>query len=437
MWTPFSRKTDPERQYAAQHASLKKIIDYRTIINDETDEETRERFIDLTKTAAGDQPEHGLSHAAMAWVHYLQKEPILAIDQANKAIEKGPANFRPDWLVERGMYQANNGDVAAGLTDMTEACRLKTWNHDAHYRRAQLLMSMHDNISVAVEGHFGNQNIHYDETQNSIFAFFYNTGCYSRPEDLEVTFMVLTEPLNPAIRQFRAEMLMDFTAPRPAMLDYQFVSWQSHKNLYANARIEDIRENGILANPPIVVPDRPSIQLLPEYAAILKKYKRYHWRKTAWKSGFGLSKIWTWVFIRLGLGPIDESRRYAFVNLLLALAFLCFCGTFSTLLMDARTLTYLVKIPQGYTNSVNVREIRMLSDFLSGLLIFCQFPLGILACKSFLALFKKPGSNKPEDSSLKFLILLVLSPFLFLLMVMIGSIPYHLMMLVIRWLNHG
>lgn len=436
MWPNPSRKTDPDRQYAVQHASLKQIIDYRTIIDDESDEEKRDRFIELIRTAARDQPNHGLSHAAMAWLHFIQKEPVLAIEQADKAIEKGPQSFQPDWLVERGMYQANNGNIAAGITDMTEACRQKPWKYDAHQHRMQLLMAIHDNISAAIERHFANGNIQYHDNQQSVFELFYNTGCYCRPDDLEVTFMVLTEPLNPTIREFRAEILMGYAAPRPAMLDYQFVAWQSPKNLYANARIEDIRENGILANPPISVPDRPLIKLLPEYAEILKKYKNYYWRKTIWKSGFGLGNLWSWVFIRLGLGPIDESRRYAFANLLLALAFISFCGTFSTLLMGTRSLTYLVKIPQGYTQSVNVREIRMLADFLSGLLIFCQLPLGYLACISFLALFKKPGS-KTEESSLKFFLIIVFSPFLFIIILMIGSIPYHLMMFVIRRIIHG
>lgn len=437
LWSKLFRKTDPDSQHASSHASLKLIVNYRKIIDPETDEETRNQFIERVKTAARDQPDHGLSHAAMAWVHFAQKEAVLAIEQATKALEKGPDSFRADWLVERGMYQSSDGNVAAGLTDMTEACRLKPWNNDAHHHRAQVLMAMHDTISVGIESQFINENIKYDEHQTTLFHSFFNTGCYCRPEDLEVTFMVLTEPLNPAIRQFRAERMMDLAAPRPAMLDYQFVSWQSNKNLYANARIEDIRENGILANPPIVDPERPTIKLLPEYAEILRRYKNYYWRKTAWKSGFGLSKLWSWIFIRFGVGPFDESRQYALVNLLLAIATLSLFAFLSNVLIDALAMTYHVKIPQGFTTSVNVPEVRMLINFLISSMILCQLPLTYLACKIFIAIFKKHDSKESEESNKKFVFFILTFPFLYIFILVISNIPVALIKLMIHWINRG
>jgi tetratricopeptide (TPR) repeat protein len=416
--------------------ALKAIVGYRLAITDETNEADTNLFLEKINTALQLMPDHGLSHAARAWVYFMRKELELAIDEITKAIESGPSEFLSVWYVERGIFRVNTQQLSESLADMTQACRLKSWSIDAHQHRFQLLKAMQDNISAMAESAFTQQLPIPAERQN-LYQYYFSIPCYRQPEDLEITFMVLSDPLNPTARQFRAERLMELFVPHSALLDYQFVSWQTKTNLFAIARIEEIRENGIMSNRPIVEPMRPEISLLPEYAEVLKGYKNYYWRKTLWTKGFGLFPLWHKLMLRFGIGPLDENRKSAIASFFLALLASILLGILFGFLFDAEDYISFARIPQSYRTETSISELRKISGLLKLFLIISQMTMAYLASRSVWLIFKKDQSSVAETAkdSIKTILSFISIPMTFLMIMLINGASYRMLIQIIRWIS--
>ena len=415
---------------------LKAIVNYRLSITDETSESDTNSFIEKINKALKLSPDHGLPHAARAWVYFMRKELELAVDEITKAIELGPAHFLPAWHVERGIFRVNMQQLSESLTDMTQACRLKSWNTDAHQHRYQLLKAMQDNISAMAEAAFAQAMPIPAERQN-LYEYYFNIPCFRDPNDLEITFMVLSEPLDPSARQFRAERLMELFAPQAALLDYQFVSWQTKKNLFAIARIEDIRENGIMANRPIVEPVRPKISLLSEYAEFLKGYKSYYWKKTAWKNGFGLFLLWQRLMVKAGVGPLDENRKSAINSFLIALISSILLGILFLFIFDAQDYISFARVPQSYKTTRSATELRKLSEFLKFILIISQMIFAYFATHSVWLIFKRNQNAEAKSAkvTIQRIVSIISLPLTFILIMIAYGVAYRAAIQFIRWMS--
>jgi len=223
--------------------------------------------------ALSEYPEHGLPHAAWAWLLARRKQYVDAIESVNRAIELGPESLVPAWYLDRGVYNSFLGHWMLSISDLTTHCRLWPDEAGGHMMRSMEFKKLGDGLCSAMEEqfalHFGGQL-----TLDQLCEFIHSFPFYASPERLEATFMVMCEPLSWQARVHRAELMLLLGVPTAAYHDYQVAGEIERRNLGILARLEEIRQQGLLVDPPLITLEKPKIELWPIYQQVMDQYRQ-------------------------------------------------------------------------------------------------------------------------------------------------------------------
>jgi|GEM_PF-6448411 len=228
----------------------------------------------LVQTALQEHPGHGLPHAAWGWYLAKQKKLVDAVEALDRAIELGPESFRPQWYLDRGIYFALQGHGEKALKDMTQCSRDWPKDPNAHHLRGLELKRLGDGLSGVLEEQIG-LVLAEKMTASELYQFIHQYVFYAGPDRLEMTLMILCEPLHAGARAFRAESLMNIGVPSAAFHDYLLATRFDPKNLGFMVRLEEIQQSGLMASGPLSNPEKPDIKLWPFYQDLLDGYTQF------------------------------------------------------------------------------------------------------------------------------------------------------------------
>jgi tetratricopeptide (TPR) repeat protein len=254
--------------------SLEAIKDYAVLGEKMESPEGVIELETLVQTALQEHPDHGLPHAAWGWYLAKQKKLVDAVESLDRAIELGPDTFRPQWYLDRGIYFALQGHGEKALADMTQCSRDWPKDPNAHHLRGLELKRLGDGLSGVLEEQIG-LVLAEKMTAKELYQFIHQYVFYAGPDRLEMTLMILCEPLNSSPRAFRAECLMNIGVPSAAFHDYLLANRFDPKNLGYLVRLEEIQQSGLMSSGPLSMPEKPDIKLWPFYQDLLDGYTEF------------------------------------------------------------------------------------------------------------------------------------------------------------------
>lgn len=227
----------------------------------------------LITMALAEHPDHGLPHAAWAWLLARRKQYVDAVESVTRAIELGPELLVPAWYLDRGVYHSFQGHWKSAISDMTTQCKLWPDEAGGHMMRSMEFKKLGDGLSGVLEEQFA---LHFSGqmTCDELCEFIHSYAFYATPERLEATFMVMSEPLSWQARAHRAELMLLLGVPTAAYHDYHVASEINPRNLGVLARLEDLKQNGLLVDPPLIAPEKPEIEIWPIYQQVLDQYRQ-------------------------------------------------------------------------------------------------------------------------------------------------------------------
>lgn len=404
--------------------SLEAIRDYPLLGERLETEQGAAQVEQLIETAMLEHPTHGLPHAARAWLLARRKEIVDALEEINQALELGPETMAPQWFLDRGVYNSLLGHWKPAIVDMTTCCRL--WPDDAngHLIRSMEFKKMGDGLSGALEEQLA-IHLNSQTTLDDLCEFIHNYGFYATPERLEASLMVMCDPLNPKARAHRAELMLTLGVPTAAYHDYQVAAELDRRNLGTLARIEEIRQQGLLVDPPLIAPEKPTIEIWPVYQQVLDHCKNSFEAIKHFEAGEKPS--WAErVFGRVSSKLKYQNNRVAWNFILYGMLISSVAITLNNTLDGMVAFVGLVRFPAAYKMPENFREILVVANLLARLFGFCTIYGSYLSTKgAFRLIFKSRDRITKEGPEVLVYLLCIL---FFVLFFFISTIPINIML---------
>ena len=411
--------------------SLEAIREYPLLGQKMESEEGAAQVEGLIREALAEHPEHGLPHAAWGWLLAKRKEWVDAIESVTRAIELGPEPLAPQWYLDRGVYQSFLGHWKAAMSDMTEVCRRWPEDDNGHLLRSLEFKKLGDGLSCAVEEQFA-LHLNGQLTADQLCEFFHSYPFYASPERLEATFMVLCEPLNPQARAYRGELMLNLGVPTAAYHDYQVAAEIDKRNLGLLARLEEIRQQGLLVDPPLIAPEKPKVEIWPVYRQVLDQCNETFEAVKQFAPGERPSlteRLFGRVKSRLTYNNRSVGLNYIIYGMLISMV----TNLYASTILELKSFVKLNRFPAGFAPPPHYTDIIQFAQVLSACCAVARLFGIYLSVKGVFRLIR--GTKKKDPNELVEIFDYAVGFVMFILFSLICGAPYALILAIYSEFN--
>lgn len=224
-------------------------------------------------------PNHGVALAARGWSHFVRGDFDEAATWFQRALESAEATREREavWLVFLGNCRLRRADWQAGdwksaLGYLVRARSLFPERPEGHFHLGTAFHGIGDMVSSQLSLTLAG-SIDKNRELWGFFGKFVKQPFFADPDRVEASLRVLADPLDPAARISRGELLMSLELPRLALYDFMMADTLMPRNLGLLIRIEEIQVKGLLSGPPVYETPRPDAPLAPVFAEFLANFR--------------------------------------------------------------------------------------------------------------------------------------------------------------------